>query len=203
MRRAAIALAPVLVAVAATAASAREPVAERGIETSAHFSPWDDAEAAVIGALRAARAQVLVQAYLLTSRPIARELVAAHARGVDVRVLADAAQAGHGNDRQLVALAQAGVPVALESRYAAAHHKVMVIDVGAPRPVLLTGSYNFTWAAQARNAENLLVVRGDAALARRYAANWLRHCADAVPLPPANAVPPRLCFEGNAPSDAK
>lgn len=181
---------------------ARQP-APAVADTVVYFSPWDDAEGALVAAIREARRQVLVQAYLLTSRTIARELIAAHERGVDVRVLADAAQAGRGNDRQLQALATAGVPVALEDRYAAAHHKVMVVDAEAARPVLLTGSYNFTWAAQARNAENLLRVRGDAPLARRYAANWLRHCADAAPLPPATAVPPRLCFEGSPPRDAK
>jgi phosphatidylserine/phosphatidylglycerophosphate/cardiolipin synthase-like enzyme len=37
--------------------------------------------------------------------------------------------------------------------------------------IVITGSFNFTTAAQRRNAENLLVIR-DAALAARYRANW-------------------------------
>ena len=41
--------------------------------------------------------------------------------------------------------------------------------------ILITGSYNFTWSAQARNAENLLILRGNPALVRRYLDNWQRH----------------------------
>jgi phosphatidylserine/phosphatidylglycerophosphate/cardiolipin synthase-like enzyme len=37
---------------------------------------------------------------------------------------------------------------------------------------VITGSFNFTAAAQAKNAENLLVIR-DAALAALYRANWV------------------------------
>jgi phosphatidylserine/phosphatidylglycerophosphate/cardiolipin synthase-like enzyme len=46
----------------------------------------------------------------------------------------------------------------------------------------VTGSYNFTWGAQHLNAENLLIIRGQPAIAERYAANWERHRADAAPL---------------------
>jgi phosphatidylserine/phosphatidylglycerophosphate/cardiolipin synthase-like enzyme len=42
--------------------------------------------------------------------------------------------------------------------------------------VVLTGSFNFTKAAEEKNAENLLVIE-DAALAKRYADNWADHAA--------------------------
>lgn len=48
----------------------------------------------------------------------------------------------------------------------------MVID-GA---TLLTGSYNFTTAAEQHNAENLLVIH-DAKLVAKYAENWKAHFA--------------------------
>jgi phosphatidylserine/phosphatidylglycerophosphate/cardiolipin synthase-like enzyme len=53
---------------------------------------------------------------------------------------------------------------------AIAHNKVMVID----GDTVITGSFNFTNAAEERNAENLLVFH-DATLASQYAANWHRH----------------------------
>jgi phosphatidylserine/phosphatidylglycerophosphate/cardiolipin synthase-like enzyme len=56
----------------------------------------------------------------------------------------------------------------------------MLIDAEGAEPVVITGSYNFTFSAQARNAENLLILRGDAALARIYLDNWRRHRQDAV-----------------------
>ena len=56
------------------------------------------------------------------------------------------------------------------SQPAIAHNKIIVID-GA---VVVTGSFNFTRAAESNNAENLLVIH-DAHLAERYLANWKEH----------------------------
>lgn len=145
------------------------------------FSPWDDAEAALVVAIDAARSQILVQAFLLTSRTVAASLVAARRRGIEVRVLADARQHAENAGSLLARLADAGIPVRLETRYRHAHNKVIVIDAGGLLPVVISGSYNFTWSAQNANAENLLIFRGNAELAARYAANWRRHEAEAVP----------------------
>ena len=54
--------------------------------------------------------------------------------------------------------------------HAIAHNKVMVVD-GA---TVVTGSFNFTKAAEERNAENLLVIK-DKGLARLYMENWELH----------------------------
>ena len=169
------------------AAFAREPLPDVPVPPASgtievYFSPWDDAQAPLIAALDRARSQVLVQAFLLTNRKIADSLVAAHRRGVDVRVLADARQHADNPGSLLRVLAKAGVPVWLETRYKNAHNKVMVIDAGSAQPVVMTGSFNFTWSAQNMNAENLLIIRGNAALAERFAANWMRHRADAEPM---------------------
>lgn len=53
--------------------------------------------------------------------------------------------------------------------HAIVHSKVMVIDALGPDPVLVTGSHNFSAPASERNDENLVIVRGHAALARAYA----------------------------------
>ena len=53
------------------------------------------------------------------------------------------------------------------------------IDVGQADAFVITGSYNFSWSAQARNAENLLILRGNPALVRRYLENWQRHRGEA------------------------
>jgi phosphatidylserine/phosphatidylglycerophosphate/cardiolipin synthase-like enzyme len=147
-----------------------------------YFPPWDNAQAPLLSALDGARSQVLVQAFLLTHRKIADSLIAARSRGVDVRVLADARQHAQNTGSMLSRLAQRGVPVWLETRYKNAHNKVIVIDAGTAQPVVITGSFNFTWSAQTMNAENLLIIRGNAALAERFASNWTRHRAEAEPL---------------------
>ncbi|MFN3884403.1 MAG: phospholipase D family protein [Rhodocyclaceae bacterium] len=145
------------------------------------FAPWDDAEGAVLRAIDAAQRSVHVQMFLLSSRNIARALLSAHARGIRVEVLADREMVVNGENSQVPKLAAAGIPVRLETRYAAAHNKILLIDVEGPHPVVITGSYNFTWSAQARNAENLLILHDNPALAQAYYANWRRHHADALP----------------------
>ncbi|MCX8017144.1 MAG: phospholipase D family protein, partial [Rhodocyclaceae bacterium] len=146
-----------------------------------HFTPWDDAEGALLAEIGAARRTIHVQAFLLTSRSIARALVAAHARGVRVEVLADREMVAKGENSQVPQLHAAGIPVRLETRYAAAHNKIVLIDAEGEHPVVITGSYNFTFSAQARNAENLLILRGNRPLAQAYLANWRRHRDEALP----------------------
>ncbi len=126
--------------------------------------------------VREARDEILVQIYIFTSRPLARELIEASRRGVRVRVLADGRMHRRPAGNVLPRLVEAGIPVALESDdYPAAHNKVMIVDADGAHPVVVTGSYNYTWSARRRNAENLLILRDNPPLARAYAQNWRRH----------------------------
>jgi phosphatidylserine/phosphatidylglycerophosphate/cardiolipin synthase-like enzyme len=143
------------------------------------FTPWDDAEGAIIRALGKARESIHVQAYLLTSRSIAKALQEAKTRGVTVEIVADREMLDKSDKSLLPLLAAGGIPIWLENRYAAAHNKVLLIDAERIDAVLITGSYNFSWSAQARNAENLLILRGNPELVRRYLDNWRRHRDDA------------------------
>ncbi|MDP2136021.1 MAG: phospholipase D family protein [Sulfuritalea sp.] len=143
------------------------------------FSPWDDAEGAIVRVLGKARESIHVHAYLLTSRSIARALTEARTRGVAVEIVADREMLMKSDKSLLPQLLAEGIPVWLETRYAAAHNKVLLIDAARDDAIVITGSYNFTWSAQARNAENLLILRGNPALVRRYLDNWRRHRDDA------------------------
>jgi len=143
------------------------------------FTPWDDAEGAIVRTLGEARRSIHVQAYLLTSRSIARALQEARARGVAVEILADREMVRKGENSLIPKLAAEGIPVWLETRYGNAHNKVLLVDAGGEQGIVVTGSYNFTWSAQARNAENLLILRGNPALVQRYLDNWRRHRDDA------------------------
>ena len=160
------------------------PVAAQGTVQAA-FAPWDDVEALLVQLIDGARSQVLMQAYLMTSKKIAVALIAAHSRGVDVQVLADETQS-HVESAKLGMLVAGGVPVWMETKYQNAHNKVIIIDAVTAAPVLVTGSFNFTWTAQHKNAENVLVMRNDPSLTARYAANWQRHRLDATPRQPGS-----------------
>ncbi len=146
------------------------------------FEPGDDTDGAIGRVIDGAREQVLVQAYLFTSRPIAQALLRAAGRGVDVRVLADATTHRRPQRNALPALIGGGIPVALEGDFPNAHNKVIVVDAEGRHPAVVTGSYNFTWTAEHRNAENVLILRDNPALARRYADNWHRHRRSAEPV---------------------
>lgn len=176
-------LACLLAAFAAQAKESAPPALAAQGTVQAAFAPWDDVEGLIIGRLGEARKQVLVQAYLLTSRPITDALVAARKRGIDVRVLMDGGQLDKNSTERLQQLRGAGVPVWLETRYRNAHNKVIVIDAGLPSAAVITGSFNFTWSAQHKNAENILVLDKNPPLAARYAANWQRHREDAEAAP--------------------
>lgn len=165
----------------APAAGIPAPVEARGTVIAA-FAPEDDVEGLIVGELDRAQREVLVQAYLLTSKPIAAALVGAARRGVDVRVLVDGRQADKVESSKVRQLVKSGIPVWREDAYENAHDKVMVIDAGTPRAVVITGSYNFTWTAQHRNAENVVVLRGTPDLAARFRANWERCMQAATPL---------------------
>ena len=145
-------------------------------DVRACFTPGEDCAGQIVSELDAAKTTVLVQAYSFTSAPIAKALVDAHERGVDVRVILDKSQR---TERYSAAtfLRNAGVPVWIDDRVAIAHSKVMVID-GA---TVITGSFNFTKAAQERNAENVLIIH-DRKLADRYATNWRARQAVSRPI---------------------
>ncbi|OWW22051.1 phospholipase D family protein [Noviherbaspirillum denitrificans] len=145
------------------------------------FAPWEDVETAIIDVLAGARRQVLVQAYLLTSKKIASTLVAAHRRGVDVRVLVDGGQLEKVPSSMAGELSAAGVPVWVDNNYQNAHNKVIVVDANGPAATVITGSFNYTWTAQHKNAENILIARNNPALASRFAENWERHRQEATP----------------------
>lgn len=153
--------------------------AQGGIEV--YFTPWDDAEGALLRAIGQARHSIHIQAYTFSSRNIGWALGEAKKRGVRVEMLVDREQTARNEHSLVNTLHDAGIAVWFEVRYAAAHNKIILIDAEGMDPVVVTGSYNFTFSAQARNAENLLILRGNAPLVRAYLDNWQRHRRDAVP----------------------
>jgi len=145
------------------------------------FTPGDAVDNLIIAAIDRAQSEVLVQAYTFTHRRIAQALVSAKRRGVAVSVLADREQARAVPQNVLPQLVAGGVEVWLDGNFQAAHNKVIVIDAELPHATTITGSYNFTIAAQRSNAENVVVLRDHPAVARAYRENWQRLKAGARP----------------------
>ena len=159
----------IFLATCASPASSPPPPQPTPIALSVYFSPQGGCTDAIVQELGSAKTSILVQAYSFTSAPVAKALVAAHERGVKVEILLDKS---HLTERYTNApfLAKSGIPVKIDSAHAIAHNKVMIID----EETVITGSFNFTKAAEDKNAENLLVIK-DRALASRYSQNWKVH----------------------------
>jgi phosphatidylserine/phosphatidylglycerophosphate/cardiolipin synthase-like enzyme len=139
------------------------------------FTPGGNCTQDVVNAIGDAKKQILVQAYSFTSAPIARALMMAHERGVDVKVILDKSQKTQ-KYSSATFLANQNIPTWIDYKVAIAHNKVMIIDGNT----VITGSFNFTSAAQNKNAENLLILRNDK-MAKVYTANWYSRLAQSMP----------------------
>jgi phosphatidylserine/phosphatidylglycerophosphate/cardiolipin synthase-like enzyme len=134
-----------------------------------YFSPNDGATEAIVREIDQTRSEILVQAYSFTSAPIAKALLKAHRRGVKVQAILDKSQKTQKYSSASF-LTNSGIPTYIDARHAIAHNKIIIID----RVVVITGSFNFTKAAEEKNAENLLIIRSKE-LAKPYHENWQRH----------------------------
>ncbi len=134
-----------------------------------YFSPSGGATDAVVKEIGKAKSEILVQAYSFTGKEIAKALVAAHKRGVHAEIILDKS-----NRSQRYSAADftrnMGIPTYIDAEHAIAHNKIMIID----KETIITGSFNFTKAAEEKNAENLLILK-NRELAKQYIDNWNKH----------------------------
>ena len=133
------------------------------------FSPNGGCTSAIVDQIDNAKSEILIQAYSFTSAPIAKALVNAHKRGVHVEIILDksnkSAKYSAGDFT-----AHMGVTTYIDSQHAIAHNKIIIVD----KETVITGSFNFTKAAEEKNAENLLIIRNKK-LAEIYIDNWYKH----------------------------
>lgn len=91
--------------------------------------------------------------FAFTDDLLSEELVCAHKRGVDVRVIVDDEQA-KATGAEAEWLANSGVPVVTDNSPARMHHKFVVSD-----SKVLSGSFNWTKQASTKNNENLCILQ--------------------------------------------
>lgn len=137
------------------------------------FSPEGSARDLVLRAIDSASSSIRLSAYMFTSPDVAKALITAKQRGVDVAVVADHQgnlQGGgsRAGKHALTLLVRAGIPTRTIKTYAIHHDKFIVVDGRAVE----TGSFNYTAAAAKSNSENALVVWNDADLAEQYLDHW-------------------------------
>jgi phosphatidylserine/phosphatidylglycerophosphate/cardiolipin synthase-like enzyme len=141
-------------------------------KVTVYFSPETDLGALVVERIGKATTSMHVQAYSLSSAAIADALIAAHNRGVEVRVVIDADRAGE-DDSEAKRLANAGVATFGDAKESKAHSKIMLID----GHTVVTGSFNFAEASEKGKgtADNLLLIEDAGEVMAAYEANFAKH----------------------------
>lgn len=152
----------------------RPAAEENGVEV--YFSPDGGAEQAVVREIRAAQKTLDMQAYFFTNTSIVEAVAGAHERKVKVRVILDKSQQT-ARFTGATYLFDHHVPVFIDEQHKEAHNKIVLID----GKTIITGSFNFTRAADTENAENLLVLRNHPKLQAAYAKNFEAHLAHSQP----------------------
>lgn len=146
------------------------------------FSPNEGSEELVVRAIASARSNIGVAAYSFTSPVIAKALLTAKKRGVDVRVVVDDnCNRSKASIAALNLIASAGIPTRTISRYAIHHDKYMVVD----KMTVQTGSFNYSKAAAKSNSENVIVIWNNPDLALAYLKHWQDRFDQGTPYKPA------------------
>jgi phosphatidylserine/phosphatidylglycerophosphate/cardiolipin synthase-like enzyme len=107
--------------------------------------------------LNGAKQTINLQAYSFTSSAIHKALAEAHDRVVKVRLILDKSNQGDKYGGATYA-PNHGIDIAIDRKHAISHSKIILID----RQTIITGSFNFTNAAEERNEENLVIIDGKA-----------------------------------------
>ena len=99
-----------------------------------------------------------------------KALLTAQKKGVKIFVLLDKSNVSS-HYSVVTTLQNHHIPFLIDSKPAIAHNKIMIIDAGHPHATVITGSFNFTKAAQTKSAENVLIVQSPE-LANIYLSNF-------------------------------
>jgi phosphatidylserine/phosphatidylglycerophosphate/cardiolipin synthase-like enzyme len=126
------------------------------------FAPDDPITDEVVARIQAAQQRVDVLAFAFTSDPIAQAMIDARTRGLAVRAVMENRNS-KGTGSEFATLQGGNVDVHRDGNCYIMHSKTIIID----GRIVITGSFNWTRAAQQQNDENVLIIE-DPGLAARY-----------------------------------
>jgi phospholipase D len=132
------------------------------------FTPYQKCAPLIVDQINSAKKSIYVRAFSFTAKPIIHALIEAKNRGVSVLVLMDESQA-KSKYSAIHILRGHGIETKVERAKGLAHNKVIVVD----GMVVITGSYNFSNAAETRNSENVLFLFCPN-IANDYIQDWTR-----------------------------
>ncbi len=130
------------------------------------FTPVENCRQRIINTIAEAKESIHMQAYYFTDFKIAKALVSAKKRGVQVGVILDKGQISNRNT-VVPYLQRNGINLYIDYKPAIAHSKLIIVD----KTIVIGGSYNYTYSAAVRNAENVTIIKNKG-FAERFVANW-------------------------------
>lgn len=133
-----------------------------------YFAPDDRVQQRVVNTVNEAAKSIDVLAFAFTARPVADALASRIKAGVTVRAVFESRNAGSAASMDEY-LSKAGAAVRMDTNPATMHDKVIIVDDAT----VITGSYNFSKAADTSNDENLLILHSPA-IAHRYTQEFER-----------------------------
>ncbi len=140
-----------------------------------YFSPNGGCKNAIIREIRNAEKTIYIAMYVLSEDDIIEELIRAKGRKVDVKILLDWEGIEGGYTREMK-MRKAGIDVKISRKRENAnmHNKFAVID----GEIIITGSYNWTRNAEVLNDENLLIIKGEREISKRFQEHFLKMFKD-------------------------
>lgn len=145
-----------------------------GIPLSVCFSPDDGCSRLLADRLRAARKSIHFLAFSFTSDALGDVLIERARAGVPVAGVMEASQVRSNSGTEFERFRAAGIDVRKDGNPRNMHHKALIID----SRFVVIGSYNFSYFAETRNDENLVII-DDAATAALFEVEFQKLIAQA------------------------
>jgi hypothetical protein len=147
-----------------------------GVSVESYFSPSDNTTVNIVNALTTADTDLEFALLTFTKNELGTAVRDAHVEGVSVRGIIDNIN-DQGSEYEW--LLNQGVNVSPDNTTLMTHHKYAIVDATDPGsdPLVVTGSHNWSNAADTRNDENTLIIH-DADVAniflQEFEAIWCR-----------------------------
>lgn len=119
------------------------------------FSPQDKViYTQIIPLIKNAAKSIYLETFIITHKALAENLIEAHKKGIDVKIIVDATTASSSYS-MVKNLRSNGINVKVENYAGKMHMKNIIID----DDIFITGSMNLTKSGESYNDENLLIIK--------------------------------------------
>lgn len=133
-------------------------------DLNVYFTPNQSCLPQLLKSIANAQSSISLLGYSFTSKPITEALIKAKQRGIKVLIVLDHSQKTQKPPQKIISsLLAANIAVQLDHSVKIAHNKILIIDDNQ----IITGSYNWSHAAEFDNAENLVFIKS-ITIAKKY-----------------------------------